>query len=71
MSLIITLETHLQLIRMERDEKLKATDWCVLPDSPLSPEKKDEVLLYRTKLRDLPRTITEIEEVTWPTPPII
>ena len=38
-----------------RNNKLIASDWTQLPDSPLSAEKKAEWAAYRQALRDLPQ----------------
>lgn len=43
-------------IRKERTELLKDTDWTVMPDSPLSSEKKQEYTTYRSNLRNIPQT---------------
>tara|TARA_R110000803_G_C11932299_1_gene315586 strand:- start:7 stop:270 length:264 start_codon:yes stop_codon:yes gene_type:complete len=41
-------------IRIKRNLLLTASDWMVLPDSPLSEYEKTEILEYRRQLRDLP-----------------
>lgn len=41
-------------IREKRNILLNKTDWMILPDSPLSSTLRDEILVYRQKLRDLP-----------------
>ena len=55
-----------------RNKTLQTTDWTQFSDSPLSDSKKAEWNTYRQSLRDLPasnKDITDIEDVTWPTPP--
>ena len=42
-------------LRHERNLRLSLCDWTVLPDSPLTEEKKNEWKVYRQKLRDLPK----------------
>ena len=42
--------------RALRDEALKATDYLILPDYPLTPTGKMLVRIYRQKLRDWPQT---------------
>ena len=37
----------------KRNNKLIASDWTQMPDSPLSAEKKAEWATYRQALRDL------------------
>ena len=56
-------------LRMDRNSRLIASDWTQFTDSPLSPEKKTEWATYRQALRDLPGTVTDPTNVTWPTPP--
>jgi len=59
-------------IRDKRHNKLKATDWAVGSDSPLSDSKKAEWQAYRQALRDMPNTYsseTNIDNVVWPTEP--
>ena len=64
----------LKLLRLERDEKLKACDWRASSDLTISNEWKT----YRQALRDLPASTTPTlntdgtlnqSSVTWPTPP--
>ena len=65
------------VIRLERDQKLKDSDWTVMDGSPLSDSKKDEWKTYRQALRDMPQgtvPVIDIEQnivsgLTWPTPP--
>lgn len=61
-------------IRQKRTNKLWASDYAILLDSPLSDSDKVLVTTYRTQLRDLPSsldmsTIDNVSDVTWPTPP--
>ena len=59
-------------LRMERDEKLAASDWTQAPDhsSPLADAKKAEWETYRQSLRDLPAAadMSAWPDV-WPTEP--
>jgi hypothetical protein len=62
----ISSNVQLEIIRTERDQRLKATDWTQLPDVPLTTKEKWAV--YRQALRD----ITEQPDpfnIIWPTPP--
>ena len=43
-----------EIIRMIRNQMLTDSDWTQLPDAPLSAEKKQEWLEYRTYLRNIP-----------------
>lgn len=56
-------------IREQRNKLLIGCDWTQSRDSPLTIEKQDEWTLYRQALRDLPNTVTDPTNVTWPTPP--
>lgn len=53
-------------IRIERDEKLKETDFFVMPDYPSDPSDLEEVKTYRQALRDVTKQSTFPKEVTWP-----
>jgi len=57
-----------QLVRADRDARLAACDWRVLPDSPTPDDMRQAWLDYRQALRDVtgqgdPRAID------WPAPP--
>lgn len=56
-------------IREQRNKLLIGCDWTQSRDSPLTIEKQDEWTVYRQALRDLPNTVTDPTNVTWPTPP--
>jgi len=64
-------EQKLVEIRKTRDTLLSQCDWTQARDSPLSQEKQDEWAQYRQSLRDLPITVTDPTNVTWPTPPVV
>ena len=53
-------------MRAIRDQLLLASDWTVLPDSPLNVTAWVE---YRQQLRDFPATWVPAPTVTFPTPP--
>lgn len=55
--------------RTRRDQLLSSSDWTVLPDSPLSSEKKTEWQTYRQALRDIPESSGFPHNITWPTKP--
>lgn len=55
------------LVRRMRNDKLTATDWTQLPDSPLTTEKKAEWAVYRQALRDI-TTQENPREIVWATP---
>jgi hypothetical protein len=47
------VEAMASVIRVARDMRLTATDWTVLPDSPLDAATQAECIAYRQALRDL------------------
>jgi|FrelakmetLWP11LW_1041352.scaffolds.fasta_scaffold02444_2 hypothetical protein len=47
----------LEAVRNFRNQLLKNSDWIVLPDSPVSLDKRQEWIVYRQYLRDLPENI--------------
>jgi hypothetical protein len=57
-----------KVVRSERNGKLQASDWSVLPDVPVTPEKKTEWENYRQALRDVTNQPDPFN-ITWPTPP--
>ena len=56
-------------IRARRDRLLAATDWAVLPDSPLDAQLLEEVKTYRQALRDVPQQEHFPGAITWPRMP--
>lgn len=55
-------------VRYHRDNKLKATDVYMLSDYPISEEQKQELLMYRQALRDMPEN-PEFPDVPYPHKP--
>ena len=49
-------------LREQRNAYLTATDWCVLPDSPLTSDERSEVTQYRQTLRDFPENYIDVFE---------
>lgn len=62
-------ETNWRIFRGERDALLMATDWTQAPDSPLSDTKKNDWATYRQNLRDLPGTVSDPSNASFPTKP--
>jgi hypothetical protein len=58
------LESLANTVRAERDKRLAATDFYLLPDAPQAPTN---LLEYRQALRDLPQADGFPESVEWPT----
>lgn len=56
-------------IRAKRNTLLTACDYTQLVDSPLDSPTKQAWRDYRQALRTLPDTVTDVDNVTWPTPP--
>ena len=63
----IKLAQPMQLLRVERNKLLIATDWTQTPDIPESIRTK--WASYRQALRDLPATTSDPSNPTWPTKP--
>ena len=55
----------LTALRSERNRKLAETDWWASSDLTLSDEQKK----YRQDLRDITKSATSLDDVTWPTKP--
>jgi len=53
-------------LRAERDQKLAATDFTVLPDAPYDTAAWTA---YRQQLRDLPAATKDPLNPVWPVPP--
>jgi hypothetical protein len=66
-SLTAPLTPSWDLIRMQRDNLLRETDWVGLKDVVLA--NKEAWLTYRQALRDIPSTFKTPEEVVWPEVP--
>ena len=56
-------------IRARRDRLLAATDWAVVPDSPLDAQSLEAVKTYRQALRDVPQQEHFPGAITWPRMP--
>ena len=65
------LEVIKNEIRAQRDMKIFHTDWAMLPDAPLSAEKRQQYIDYRQALRDITDTVDltvvdSVDKVIWP-----
>jgi len=67
--IIVDPADMLTRLRLERDRRLRASDFTQLPDSPMDAASRGEWADYRQALRDLPETVTDPASVTWPEPP--
>lgn len=56
------------IIRGERKTRLEVSDWTVLPDVPMTSEKRVEWETYRQSLRNITDQPDPFN-INWPTPP--
>ena len=56
-------------LRQERNRRLAELDWMFSGDYKIDPEIYQEWLVYRKALRDLPSTIEDPANPTWPEKP--
>lgn len=56
-------------VRQDRNARLAACDWTVLPDAPIAYEAIVEWRVYRQALRDITDQQGFPNEVNWPDPP--
>lgn len=59
----------LEDLRVERDRRLLASDFALLPDSTLTDDEKASVTTYRQALRDFPENVSDPLNPEWPEPP--
>lgn len=64
-----TVQELASMVRSQRDAKLSATDYLVVPDYPISPEDLEAVNAYRQALRDIPEQSGFPKNVQWPVEP--
>lgn len=72
-------DQKMDFIRRDRDEKLLESDRYMLPDFPITEEKREEWKIYRQALRDITSNISlsdivvdntfTVNGCNWPTPP--
>jgi len=55
----------MRLLRLERDRLIAETDWWASSDLTITDAQKK----YRQDLRDITKTATSLDDVTWPTKP--
>lgn len=65
---VANAESAWALVRMERDKRIAASDWVMLPDVSMSPERKQAWLQYRQELRDV-TTQPDPAAIAWPKAP--
>lgn len=64
-----TDEETLHALRLQRNRLLRDSDWMLLDDAPFSDVLIQKIKGYRQALRDLPDTITDLNNIEWPAPP--
>lgn len=52
-----TTEELAASVRAERNKRITATDYLVMPDYPLDTDKLEEIKAYRQALRDIPQQL--------------
>jgi hypothetical protein len=55
-------------VRGDRNGKLRASDWVMLPDAPVAGSLKAQWVTYRQALRDITNQ-TDPYNIQWPIPP--
>lgn len=55
-------------VRARRDQLIAASDWAVLPDVSMSPERRQAWLDYRQSLRDI-TSQPDPTQIDWPVAP--
>jgi len=76
------IDISMDMLRNKRNNLLKNSDYCILPDYPISDIKKKEWYIYRQKLRDITKSLDknklilieengnlEIGGIIWPNKP--
>ena len=56
-------------IRAKRDSLLNQTDYLMMPDYPISDDKRKLIEEYRQALRDIPERSDFPRTITWPEKP--
>jgi len=62
-------EAQWERLRNIRNYLLRQTDWTQLNDAPTDQLQQVSWILYRQKLRDITKVVTDPFDVEWPTPP--
>ena len=65
----LKVDLPLEGLRHERKLRLTETDWVVAKSTETGTPIPDEWKTYRQALRDITKTATSLDDVTWPTKP--
>ena len=65
----LKVDLPLERLRHERKLRLAETDWVVAKSTETGTSISDEWKTYRQALRDITKTATSLDDVTWPTKP--
>lgn len=63
---VLNEELKLKKIRAKRNQLLNESDYMAMPDYPLTEIQRVGLNAYRQALRDLPNSITDINNVVFP-----
>ena len=61
----LTAAEPMRLLREERNRRIAETDWWASSDLTMTQAQTD----YRQALRDITKSATSLDDVTWPTKP--
>jgi hypothetical protein len=64
-----TIDANYDTLRTERDVRLTDCDWTQVTDTQLSEAEVSAWQVYRQQLRDLPATVANPANPSWPIPP--
>ena len=65
----VVASESMRRLRVERDRLLTETDWVAARAFETGATISDEWKTYRQQLRDITKTATSLDDVTWPTKP--
>jgi len=63
--LAVTTEENMIVLRQERNRLIAETDWWASSDLTMTDAQKK----YRQDLRDITKSATSLDDVTWPSKP--
>jgi len=63
------LENKWGIIRNQRDQLLRETDYTDLPNTPITTQCRNNFITYRQALRDITNQ-TDVDNIVWPEMPV-